>query len=50
MPNFIPKQYQKDPITIRIESEKLDKIDKLARMDLLETNMVEYGYFSSALR
>jgi metal-responsive CopG/Arc/MetJ family transcriptional regulator len=28
--DFIPKQYKKDPITIRIDFKKLDKIDKLA--------------------
>lgn len=30
MSNFVPKQYKKDPITIRIDFEKLEKIDKLA--------------------
>jgi len=30
MANFIPKQYKKDPITVRIELEKLEYIDKLA--------------------
>lgn len=30
MSDFIPKQYKKDPITIRIDFEKLEKIDKLA--------------------
>ena len=30
MADFIPKQYKKDPITIRIDFEKLEKIDKLA--------------------
>lgn len=30
MPQFIPKQYKKDPITFRIEFEKLEKIDRLA--------------------
>lgn len=30
MADFIPKQYRKDPITIRIDSGKLERIDKLA--------------------
>jgi len=30
MSDFIPKQYKKDPITIRINFEKLEKIDSLA--------------------
>jgi len=30
MSNFIPKQYKKDPITIRISFDKLEKIDTLA--------------------
>ncbi|MCM1544215.1 MAG: ribbon-helix-helix domain-containing protein [Ruminococcus sp.] len=31
MSNFVPKQYKKDPITIRIDYEKLERIDKLAQ-------------------
>jgi len=30
MSNFIPKQYNKDPITIRLTFEKLEQIDRLA--------------------
>ena len=30
MSDFIPKQYKKDPITIRVTFQKLEKIDKLA--------------------
>ena len=30
MSNFIPKQYKKEPITIRITFEKLAKVDKSA--------------------
>lgn len=30
MSNFIPKQYKKEPITLRIEMDKLKKIDGLA--------------------
>lgn len=30
MSNFIPQPYKKDPITIRLSPEKLDKIDTLA--------------------
>lgn len=29
MADFIPKQYKKDPIIIRIDFEKLKKIDEL---------------------
>lgn len=31
MSDFIPKQYKKEPITIRITFEKLEKIDKSAK-------------------
>ncbi len=31
MSDFVPKPYKKDPITIRIDVEKLERIDKLAR-------------------
>ena len=30
MANFIPKQYKKEPTTIRISSDKLERIDKKA--------------------
>ncbi len=30
MSDFIPKQYKKDPITIRIDFEKLKKVDACA--------------------
>ena len=30
MPAFIPKQYKKEPITIRIDVDKLNKIDEKA--------------------
>lgn len=30
MGDFIPKPYKKEPVTIRIDVEKLDRIDKLA--------------------
>ena len=30
MSNFVPKQYKKDPITIRIDFEKIEKIDALS--------------------
>jgi len=32
MADFIPKQYKKDPITIRISFEKLERVDKSASM------------------
>ncbi len=28
--NFIPKQYKKDPITIRVPQDKLEAIDRIA--------------------
>ena len=30
MKNFIPKPYKKDPVTIRIDIDKLEKIDELS--------------------
>jgi len=30
MSAFIPKQYKKEPITIRMNFQKLEKVDKLA--------------------
>ena len=30
MSDFIPKQYKKEVVTIRIDFEKLEKIDRLA--------------------
>ena len=30
MANFIPKQYKKDPITIRVSQDKLETIDRIA--------------------
>ena len=30
MADFIPKQYKKDPITVRINFQKLEKVDRLA--------------------
>lgn len=30
MSNFIPKQYSKEPITLRIETDKLELIEKMA--------------------
>ena len=31
MKNFIPKPYRKEPITIRIDVDKLERIEELAR-------------------
>ena len=31
MANFIPKQYKKEPITIRVTPQKLEEIDRAAR-------------------
>ena len=30
MADFVPKQYKKEPITVRIDFEKLEKMDKMA--------------------
>ena len=30
MANFIPKQYKKEPITVRLTPEKLEVVDKTA--------------------
>ena len=30
MANFIPKQYKKDPITVRISADKLAQVDRMA--------------------
>lgn len=30
MKNFIPKQYKKEPITLRVDMKKLEQIDSLA--------------------
>ena len=30
MANFIPKQYKKDPITVRISADKLEQVDRMA--------------------
>lgn len=31
MANFIPKQYKKEPITVRFPTEKLEKVDEYAK-------------------
>ena len=38
MSNFIPKQYKKEPVTVRIDFEKLEKIDRLAERYHLSRN------------
>lgn len=41
MLNFIPKQYKKDPVTIRIPTEKLKEIDRLAaRLHMSRSELV----------
>ena len=35
MSKFIPKQYKKEPITLRIDIEKLKEIDRLAAQYVL---------------
>lgn len=32
MKNFIPKPYKKEPVTVRIDVDKLEKIDKLLKI------------------
>ena len=42
MSNFIPKQYKKEAFTIRIDIEKLEKIDKLAaKYDLSRNRFID---------
>ena len=45
MSDFVPKQYKKDPITIRIDFEKLKKIDKLAT----EYNLSRSGFIDQCI-
>ena len=41
MANFIPKQYKKEPITIRFTMEKLAKIDqKAAQYDMSRSEFI----------
>jgi len=41
MSNFIPKQYKKEPITIRISLDKIEKLDKLAeKYDLSRSEFI----------
>lgn len=32
MKNFIPKPYKKEPVTVRIDVDKLEKIDSLLKV------------------
>lgn len=50
MSDFIPKQYKKDPITIRIDFEKLEMIDKLASDYDLSRNELINQCISYALK
>ena len=38
MPNFIPKQYKKDPITVRISADKLALVDQMAEQFSMSRN------------
>lgn len=40
MKNFIPKPYKKEPVTIRIDIEKLEKIDKI--LEVYQINRSEF--------
>lgn len=43
MKNFVPKPYKKVPITFRIDSEKLDKVDELSLLfDLSRSNFINH--------
>ena len=38
MANFIPKQYKKDPITVRISADKLALVDQMAEQFSMSRN------------
>ena len=38
MANFIPKQYKKDPITVRFSADKLAQIDQMAAQFSMSRN------------
>lgn len=41
MSDFIPKQYKKEPITIRVSPDKLERIDKAAaRFDISRSDFI----------
>ena len=41
MENFIPKQYKKEPITIRVSPDKLERIDgAAAKYDLSRSDFI----------
>ena len=40
MKHFIPKPYRKEPVSVRIDTEKLEQIDSLARH--FHTNRSEF--------
>ncbi len=41
MENFIPKQYKKEPITIRVSPDKLERIDDAAaRYDISRSDFI----------
>ena len=41
MANFIPKQYKKEPITIRVSMDKLEKIDsRAAEFDMSRSEFI----------
>ena len=41
MENFIPKQYRKEPITIRVSPDKLERIDSAAaKYDLSRSDFI----------
>jgi len=41
IPNFIPKPYRKDPVMVRIDIERLKKIDELSgKYDLSRSGFI----------
>lgn len=45
MSDFVPKQYKKEPITIRIDFEKLEKTDK----PISKYNLSRSGFINQSI-
>ena len=50
MPAFVPKQYKKDPITVRIRADKLAHIDRMAAQFSMSRNEFINQCIAFALR
>ncbi|MCL2677720.1 MAG: ribbon-helix-helix domain-containing protein [Clostridiales bacterium] len=48
--DFIPKQYKKDPVTIRMGLEKIEKIDRMAAEFNISRNELINQYVDYALK